>query len=87
VLHLPWAVRKIQENFNDTEHVISIAKDLVRKGFMLCNSHRRKGRMLPEAIMKLVMEFYKSDEVSHTMPRKKDFVIEKTKISSKCKRN
>ena len=74
LLPISWSIKKIEEHFNATTHMISVAKGLNKKGLIMCTPEQKKGKSLPIETTELVLDFYESEEVTRTMPGKKDFV-------------
>ena len=74
LLPLSWSVSKIQSHFYASKHMIQTAKGLAREGKIMCTPEKKKGKSLPQSTVKLVTDFYESEEVSRMMPGKKDFV-------------
>ncbi|KAJ4444207.1 hypothetical protein ANN_05998 [Periplaneta americana] len=66
-----------------TKHMIRVAKNLANRGPLMCSPDKKKGQSLTEETITLVHEFYHSEEVSRTMPGKKDFVTVRTEDGKK----
>ena len=74
VLPRSWARKRIQSEFGVTDYMARKSKQLVKEKGVLSTPDPKPGPSLPASTVKLVAEFYESDEISRTMPGKKDFV-------------
>lgn len=52
--------------------MITVAKNLAKQKGILSSPNPKPGKTLDEVVVKKVIEFYESQEISHEMPRKKD---------------
>ena len=74
VLPKSWSVKQVQEEFSVTNYMARQSKALVREKGILSLPNPKRGPSLPPETIKLVCEFYQSDENSRVMPGRKDFV-------------
>lgn len=74
VLPACWSLKKVQEEFDATTHMIRTAKQLAKEGCLLAQPQQRKGHSLPETTVQIITEFYESDDFSRIMAGKKDYV-------------
>ena len=74
VLPKSWSIRKVQEEFEATNYMVHKAKELVRQKGILSTPNPKPGHELSEETVHLVQNFFESEEISRTMPGKKDFI-------------
>ena len=74
VLPQSWTRKWIQAEFGGSDYMAWRSKQLVREKGILLSSNPKAGPSLPSETVKLVIDFYESDEISRTMPGKKDFI-------------
>ena len=74
ILPKSWSIRRVQSEFGASNYMVRKAKDLVKEKGILSTPNPKPGNPLAAHTVKLVSEFYESDEVSRMMPGKKDFV-------------
>ena len=74
VLPKNWSIKKIQDKFQVTSYMAQQSKMLVKDKGILSIPDPKRGPSLPPQTVKLVCQFYQSDEVSRVMPGRKDFV-------------
>lgn len=74
VLPMSWSQRKIATEFNTTRHTAAVAKNLVAEKGILSDPNPKKSCRIETAVVKKVEEFYLSEEISRTMPGKKDTI-------------
>ena len=79
VLPKSWSVKKIQQEFGVSIYMACKSKKLVEeKGILSLPDPVREPSLLQETV-DIVCAFYESDDISHVMPGKKDFVSVKKK--------
>lgn len=72
-LFTKWTIREIQTHFNASKHIITVAKKVKEeKGILSCANSKLRKR-LADAIIDII-NFYESDDISHMMPGKQDYV-------------
>ena len=69
-----WSRKQIQAEFGVSDYMARKSKQLVQDKGILSSPNPKAGPSLPSETVKLVIEFYESDEISRTMPGRKDFV-------------
>ena len=74
VLPQSWTRKQIQAEFGVSDYMARKSKQLVRDKGILSSPDPKAGPSLPSETVKLVIDFYESDDISRTMPGKKDFV-------------
>ena len=74
ILPQSWTKRQIQAEFGVTDYMARKSKQLVREKGVLSSPDPKPGHSLPSETVKLVTDFYQSDEISRMMPGRKDFV-------------
>ena len=74
VLPKSWSIRKVQDEFRASNYMVRTAKQLVKQKGILSSPNLKQGHSLTTEVVTLIQEFYESDEVSCTMPGKKDYV-------------
>ena len=86
VLPKNWSIKRIVEEFGATNYKARQAKKLAQEKGILSSPNLKPGRTLPAATEELVLSVYHNDEVSRTMPGKKDCVSVITKEGKREKR-
>ena len=79
VLPKNWSIKRIVEEFGATNYMARQAKKIAQEKGILSSPNLKPGRTLPAATEELVLSMYHNDEVSRTMPGKKDCVSVITK--------
>lgn len=74
VLPKSWTLKKIQEEFEVSKYVAQKSKKLVEEKGVLSLPGPKVGPLLSPETLKIVNDFYESDEISRLMPGRKDFV-------------
>ena len=74
VLPKSWSVKKVQQEFGVSEYLAQQSKKLVEEGGILSFPDPSCGLSLPPETVIDICTFYESDDISHVMPGKKDFV-------------
>jgi len=74
ILPNSWSLSKIETEFGVTRHMARKAKELVREYGVLSSPNPKPRRTISKEALNKVEEFFNSDEVSRSMPGKKDFV-------------
>lgn len=69
-----WSRHKISKEFNVSEYLVRLTKELVMKQGILPNISKREGYKLSEEVINCVIEFYHDDLNSRLCPGKKDCV-------------
>ena len=69
-----WSQRKNAKEFETTRHKAKLAKEIAEEQGILGNPNPHKSTAISEEVKEDVRSFYKSDEISRTMPGKKDKV-------------
>lgn len=69
-----WSIRDIATEFNVSHRMATAAKNLKKQKGILAMPGSKKGKVLPEATICKVKEFYENDENSRVMPNKKDVI-------------
>ena len=81
VLPQSWTRKRIQAEFGVSDYMARRSKQLVRDKGILSSPDPKAGPSLPSETVKLVINFYESDEISRMMPGKKDFVSVSRRVS------
>eukprot|EP00731_Ephydatia_muelleri_P009387 Em0004g1725a len=74
VLPKNWPIRRIVEEFGATNFMARQAKKLVHEKGILSSPNLKPGKTLPAVTEELVLSVYHNDEISRTMPGRKDCV-------------
>ena len=74
VLPKSWSRKKIQEEFHVTDYMARKSKEIVQDKGVLSTPNPKAGHSLSAETVKLVTDFYNSEDISRTLPGKKDFV-------------
>jgi hypothetical protein len=74
VLPQSWTHKKIQSVFQTSNYMARKSKQLVKEKGILSTPNPKHGHSLPPKTLDLIKSFYESDNISRTMPGKKDFV-------------
>ena len=74
VLPQSWTRKRIQDEFGVSDYMARKSKQLVREKGILSSPDPKPGNSLPSETVKLVIDFYESDEISRMMPGMKNFV-------------
>ena len=74
ILPKSWSRRRIQDEFGVTEYMARKSKEVVRDKGVLSTPDPKAGSSLPADTVKLVTDFYNSEDISRVMPGKRDFV-------------
>ena len=82
VLPKSWSVKKVQQEFGVSEYLARQSKKLVEERGILSLPGPSRGPSLPPEAVVVVCSFYESNDISHVMPGKKDFVSVKKATGS-----
>ena len=74
ILPQSWTRKRIRAEFGVSDYMAQKSKQLVQEKGILSSLDPMAGYSLPSETVKLVTDFYESNEISQTMPGKKDFV-------------
>ena len=74
ILPRSWTRKQIQSEFGVSDYMARKCKQLVREKGVFSSPNPKPGHSLPSETVEIVTDFYQSDEVSRTMPGKKDFI-------------
>ena len=74
VLPRSWTRKHIQSEFGVSDYMARKCKQLVLEKGILSSPDPKPGPSLPSETVEIVTNFYQSDEISRTMPGKKDFI-------------
>ena len=74
VLLQSWTRKKIQEEFGVSDYMARKCKQLVKEKGILSTPDPKPGHTLPPETVKLVGDFYESDDISRMMTGKKYFM-------------
>ena len=74
VLPKSWSKKRIQAEFGVSDYMARKSKQLVQEKGILSTPDPKVKHSLPDETVRLVTEFYESDQICRTMPGKKDFV-------------
>ena len=74
ILPQSWTRKRIRAEFGVSDYMARKSKQLVQEKGILSSPDPKAGSSLPSETVKLVTDFYESNEISRTMPGKKDFV-------------
>ena len=69
-----WSQRKNAKEFETTRHKAKLVQEIAVEQGILGNQNPHKSTAISEEVKEDVRSFYKSDEISRTMPGKKDKV-------------
>lgn len=69
-----WSRKKVSEEFKVSEYTVRKARELLKEKGVIALPEPRKGKVLEQATVDLVVSFYQNDEYSRIMPGKKDKV-------------
>ena len=67
-------MKKIQEEFHVTDYMARKSKEIVQDKGVLSTPNPKAGHSLSAETVKLVTDFYNSEDISRTLPGKKDVV-------------
>ena len=67
-------MKKVQQEFGVSEYLARQSKKLVEESGILSLPGPSCGPSLPPETVFIVSSFYESDDISHVMPGKKDFI-------------
>ncbi len=73
-----WSIRKLAGAFNTTYHLAKTSKNLQAQEGCLSNPNRKAGRPLNEQVVASVKDFFLREDISRTLPGKRDYVSIKT---------
>lgn len=73
-----WTIKKTSEEFGATEYLVRKARELRNIHGILPEPQVKAGKPLSTETIKLVVDFYQSDEYSRICPGQKDFVSVRT---------
>jgi hypothetical protein len=73
ILPKSWSIRKMASEFNTTRHTASIAKKIVEEKGVLSNPNPKGGKIITQETVNVIKAFYLSEDISRTMPGKKDY--------------
>jgi len=73
-----WSYRQIRNHFDASNHMITVAKNLAQQKGILSSPNLKAGKNLEQDVVKRVVEFYESQEISREMPGKNDCVTIRT---------
>ena len=62
------------DEFKVTQHIVKKARQLKKDRGVLAKPMQKRGKELPETTVKIIRDFYQSDDYSRLCPGKKDFV-------------
>ena len=82
VLPKGWLVKKVQQEFGVSEYLARQSKKLIEESGILSLPGLSRELSLPPGAVVVVCSFHESDDISHLMPGKKDFVL--VKKEGKC---
>lgn len=63
-----WSIRRTAEEFDTTTYYVRKAEDLRKTYGVFAEVPKRKGKQLPQTLIKAIDEFYHSDDVSRVTP-------------------
>ena len=69
-----WSRKYCSEYFGVSEYLIQSARELKQRKEILAQPSQKKGKTMAQETIDLVHAFYKDDEYSRQLPRKKDYV-------------
>jgi hypothetical protein len=78
VLPKSWTCNNIQNEFAISNRMARKVKALVKINGIFATPNPKCGKLLNKSVRERVYTFYDSDDISHLMPGKKDFVSVKT---------
>lgn len=69
-----WSIKRAAEEFQVSEYLVRQARALKQTSGILSMPEQRRGKCLPDEVVKSVFEFYQEDEVSRVCPGKKECI-------------
>lgn len=71
---MSWSRKKVAEEFKVSEYTVRKSRELLKEKGIIALPDPRKGKLLDQGIVDLIINFYQNDEYSRIMPGKKDKV-------------
>ena len=70
-----WSIKKTMEEFNISQYMVKIAREIKSKKGILEEADPKKGKSLSAEVIERVIAFYQSDDYSRMCPGKRSMYL------------